>query len=34
MTILTAIGSMLAVPFFTALVLIFWPLFRAAGLPL
>lgn len=34
MTILTAIGSMLAVPLFTAMGLLALPLFRAAGLPL
>lgn len=34
MNIMTAVGSMLAVPFFTALVLVFWPLFAALGLPL
>ena len=31
---LRAIGPMLAVPFFTALAVLLWPLFRAVGLPM
>ena len=34
MNLMTAVGSMLAVPFFTALAVLFWPVFWALGLPL
>ena len=34
MNIMTAIGSMIVVPFFTVICLLLWPLFRAVGLPL
>jgi hypothetical protein len=31
---MTALGSMIAVPFFTIVAVLLWPLFRVAGLPL
>lgn len=34
MNIMSGLGSLFAVPFFTVLCLLLWPLFRAAGLPL
>ena len=32
MTIMTAIGSMLAVPFFTVIGLLLWPMLKATGM--
>jgi len=34
MNLMSAVGSLLAVPFFTVICLLLWPLFRAVGLPL
>ena len=34
MPLITAIGSMLAVPFFAVIAVLAWPLFLAAGLPM